>query len=115
MCEREAFHQCSLRLLLSLFLSLAHLMCRRIFGSLVAGLMAGIWGVTGWIGFAYYFAAHAAVSSGSLYIQMDVLILPTPRDNIQAPLQVTVLLWYKTGGKIDLYFPSRWAVLQEEP
>ena len=40
MCEREDFHQCSLQLLLCLILSMAHLMCRRIFGLLVAGLMA---------------------------------------------------------------------------
>ena len=65
MCERVAVHQSRLKLLLYLVLSLARLMRRRIFGSLVAGLMAGIWGVTGWIGFAYYFAAHAVVSLGS--------------------------------------------------
>ena len=65
MCELVAVRQCRLKLLLHLVLSLARLTCRRIFGSLVAGLMAGIWGVTGWIGFAYYFAAHAVVSLGS--------------------------------------------------
>lgn len=37
--------------------------CRRIFGSLLAGLVAGILGVTGWIGFSYYFAAHIVVST----------------------------------------------------
>jgi hypothetical protein len=34
---------------------------RRIFGSLLAGLVAGILGVTGWTGFLYYFGAHALV------------------------------------------------------
>lgn len=52
----------------------------RIFGSLLAGLVAGILGVTGWTGFLYYFAAHAVVAG---------------------------LLWQKTGGQIENYFPTR--------
>ena len=40
--------------------------------------------------------------------------LPTPQNHIQTPLQVTVLLWYKTDGNSNLYFSSRWEVLQEE-
>ena len=35
--------------------------CSRIFGSLLAGLVAGILGITGWIGFSFYFAAHILV------------------------------------------------------
>eukprot|EP00891_Asterochloris_glomerata_P006741 jgi/Astpho2/6741/Aster-x1398 len=30
----------------------------RVFASLLAGLVAGVWGITGWSGFAYYFIAH---------------------------------------------------------
>ena len=37
--------------------------CRGVFGALVAGTVAGLWGVTGWIGFTYYLASHAVVSS----------------------------------------------------
>ena len=36
--------------------------CRGVFGALVAGMVAGLWGVTGWIGFSYYLASHAVVS-----------------------------------------------------
>ena len=36
--------------------------CRGVFGALVAGLIAGIWGVTGWGGFLYYLAMQAVVS-----------------------------------------------------
>ncbi|KAK9827246.1 hypothetical protein WJX81_002297 [Elliptochloris bilobata] len=34
-----------------------------VFGALVAGMVAGLWGVTGWIGFTYYLAMHAVVST----------------------------------------------------
>jgi hypothetical protein len=30
-------------------------------GALVAGMVAGLWGVTGWAGFLYYLAMHAVV------------------------------------------------------
>ena len=36
--------------------------CRGVFGALVAGLIAGIWGVTGWGGFLFYLAMQAVVS-----------------------------------------------------
>ena len=36
--------------------------CRGVFGALVAGLIAGIWGVTGWGGFLYYLAMQAVVT-----------------------------------------------------
>ena len=35
--------------------------CRGVFGALVAGLIAGLWGVTGWGGFLYYVAMHCVV------------------------------------------------------
>ena len=41
-----------------LFVSL----CSGVFGALVSGLIAGIWGVTGWGGFLYYLAMHMVVS-----------------------------------------------------
>ncbi len=37
-------------------------LCSGVFGALVAGLIAGIWGVTGWGGFLYYLAMHMVVS-----------------------------------------------------
>ena len=40
--------------------------CRGVFGALVAGMVAGLWGVTGWIGFSYYLASHAVVSPACL-------------------------------------------------
>lgn len=40
--------------------------CRGVFGALVAGMVAGLWGVTGWIGFSYYLASHAVVSPSCL-------------------------------------------------
>ena len=46
-----------------------HMICRGVFGSLVAGLIAGIWGVTGWGGFLYYLAMQIVVSiSPPIYI-----------------------------------------------
>ena len=38
------------------------MLCRGVFGSLVAGLIAGILGVTGWGGFLYYLAMQIVVS-----------------------------------------------------
>ena len=38
------------------------MMCRRIFASLAAGLMAGVLGVTGWIGFAFFIVLELLVS-----------------------------------------------------
>ena len=35
--------------------------CSGVFGALVAGLIAGLWGVTGWGGFMYYVAMHCVV------------------------------------------------------
>ena len=35
--------------------------CRRTLASLVAGLTLGIWGITGWVGFLYYFGIHVVV------------------------------------------------------
>jgi hypothetical protein len=32
-----------------------------VFGALVAGLIAGLWGVTGWGGFLYYLGMHLVV------------------------------------------------------
>ena len=40
--------------------------CRGVFGALVAGMVAGLWGVTGWIGFSYYLASHAVVCPACL-------------------------------------------------
>ncbi|KAL3144408.1 ER membrane complex subunit 6, variant 2 [Trebouxia sp. C0010 RCD-2024] len=33
--------------------------CSRVFASLITGLAAGVLGVTGWGGFAYYFLVHS--------------------------------------------------------
>ncbi|CAL5218559.1 g250 [Coccomyxa viridis] len=54
-----------------------------VFGSLVAGLIAGIWGVTGWGGFLYYLAMQIVVAT---------------------------LLYMKTGGQVDSFFVSRSSV-----
>ncbi len=35
-------------------------------GALVAGMVAGLWGVTGWTGFLYYLAMHAVVRPARL-------------------------------------------------
>lgn len=35
--------------------------CSRVFASLIAGLAAGVLGVTGWGGFIYYFLVHTLV------------------------------------------------------
>ena len=40
--------------------------CRGVFGALVAGMVAGLWGVTGWLGFTYYLVSHAVVGPASL-------------------------------------------------
>lgn len=40
--------------------------CRRIFASLAAGLMAGVLGVTGWIGFAFFIVLELLVSRQSM-------------------------------------------------
>ena len=42
------------------------LCCRRTSGSLLAGLSAGILGVTGWIGFLYFTGMHAVVSPSTI-------------------------------------------------
>ena len=54
----SALHVLGMRRLLTCPLS----SCSRVFASLLAGLVAGVWGITGWSGFAYYFVAHLLVS-----------------------------------------------------
>ncbi|KAK9916080.1 hypothetical protein WJX75_008384 [Coccomyxa subellipsoidea] len=58
-----------------------------VFGALVAGLIAGIWGVTGWGGFLYYLAMHMVVAT---------------------------LLFVKTGGQPKTYFLSSGSIFYAE-
>ena len=56
-----------------------HASCRRIFGSLLAGLVAGILGVTGWIGFTYYFVSHLLVRAKLGYVLCKILFVKDNR------------------------------------
>lgn len=38
-------------------------------GALVAGTVAGLWGVTGWAGFLYYIAMHAVVGPWGAHLR----------------------------------------------
>ncbi|BDA44068.1 probable ER membrane protein complex subunit 6 [Coccomyxa sp. Obi] len=58
-----------------------------VFGALVAGLIAGIWGVTGWGGLLYYLAMQMVVAC---------------------------LLFFKTGGQPKKYFQSSGSIFYGE-
>ena len=100
-------------------------MCSGVFGSLVAGLIAGICGVTGWGGFLYYLAMHVVVRcvAPSVKTKQTSAVLKSKSNcfvrcraaidyqmhcvTINDLPQVSALLYVKAGGQIKRYFYSR--------
>ena len=76
--------------------------CSRVFASLVAGLAAGVLGVTGWGGFIYYFLVHILVKGRHKHARpaLDCEIYHL------SVLQLGVPLYFKAQGRPTEYLQS---------